>query len=201
MSDAAPERIVVTYNLTAHEYAGYAAAVERSSRSWTAFNISVAMVFCAIPVALLFRSLAAQSLDDPGAIEMAGHFSLYSFGLGVIACWIGAALLGWFARRRYFKTIANSPEPRTAELDHTGVTVSSKGARAAYEWTVVRRCTFERSLLLIWIAPSTALAIPSRSFGSEAACAAALAFVRARLSDARTRTAQPNAGNAPTSAA
>jgi hypothetical protein len=40
MSDAAPERIAVTYNLTTDEYAGYAAAVDRASRSWPAFNVA-----------------------------------------------------------------------------------------------------------------------------------------------------------------
>jgi len=200
MSEPAPERIVVTYKLTADEYAGYAGAVDRRSRSWIAFNISVAMIFCAIPVALWFRWLAAQNLSDPEAIEMVGHFSLYSFGLGIIACWIAAALLGWSARRRYYKAIVNSGEPRTAELDHAGVTVVSKGGQSVYEWTAITQCTLERRLLLIWIAPATAVAIPSRCFGSEAACAAALAFVRARLSETRAKKPPPlEAAGAPAS--
>jgi hypothetical protein len=199
MSDPSPERITVTYKLTADEYAGYAAAVERASSSWSAFKVFVLMVFCAIPVALSFRWLAAQSLDRSEAIEMAGRYSLYSFGLGIIACWIGASFTRWIARGRYFKTTVSTGEPRRAELDRTGVTVIHEGARAAYEWTAVSRCTFERKLLLIWIAPATALAIPSRSFGSEAACTAALTFVRARLSEAQAKKAQPEADNTGTS--
>jgi hypothetical protein len=147
----------------------------------------------------LFRSLAAQSLTDSEAIDMAGRYSLYSFGFGIIACWIGASLTGWIARRRYFKAAVSTGEPRTAELDRSGVTVIHEGARAAYEWTAIERCTFERKLLLIWIAPATALAIPSRSFGSEAASAAALKFVRARLSEAQAEKAQPQTGKAPAS--
>ena len=199
MSEPAPERIVVTYKLTADEYAGYAGAVDRRTVAGS-LSTSPLHDFLRIPVALWFRWLAAQNLSDPEAIEMVGHFSLYSFGLGIIACWIAAALLGWSARRRYYKAIVRSGEPRTAEFDHAGVTVVSKGARSAYEWTVIAQCSIERRLLLIWIAPATAVAIPSRCFGSEAACAAALAFVRARLSETRAKKPPPlEAAGAPAS--
>ena len=44
MSDSGPERITVNFDLTADDYARYAAAVERRSRSWLAFNISIAVL-------------------------------------------------------------------------------------------------------------------------------------------------------------
>ncbi len=65
---------------------------------------------------------------------------------------------------------------------------------------MVPRCTFEQSLLLIWISQSSAVAIPSRCFGSEAACKAALAFVRARVSEAHAKTAPPETADVPTPA-
>jgi len=189
MTEPAPERISVSYKLTAAEYAGYAAAVTRRRRGWTPLTIFVASAFCAIPVALLFRALAAQRLYDPEAIRMAGNYSLYSFVLGFTTCWIGAALLGWIERRRYLNTVVTSGEPRTAEFDRTGVAVIAKGARAIYEWTPLIRCSFERNLLLVWISPQSAVAVPGRCFGSEAARAAALAFIRARLAEANAAAA------------
>src|SRR5690348_3495537 len=104
MTDPAPERITVSFNLTADEYAHYAAAVERRSRNWTAFNTFIAAVFCAIPVALLFRWLAAQRLGDPEATEMVGEYSLYSYALGIIVIWIETSVVAWMLRRRYFRT-------------------------------------------------------------------------------------------------
>jgi hypothetical protein len=179
MNDAAPERIAVTFSLSADDYARYAAAVRRRFRSWSAFSVWVAVFFGAIPVALLFRSLAAQRLNNADAIEMAGRFSLFAFAFGVLAAWIGSSAISRIVQKRYFET-----EPRTIELDHVGINVTAGATQSKWQWNAVSRCTLERGLLLIWIAPSTAVPIPSRSFGSEAACAAALTFVRARLSEA-----------------
>jgi hypothetical protein len=197
MSDPVPERIAVTFDMTVDEYERYALAVDRRSRSWLTFNISIAPLFAAIPAALLFRWLASQRLDDPEAIDIVGEYSLLSFGLAIIATWIGLSVNRRIARNRYFTP--DPPEPRTAELDHAGVTVASKGIRAIYAWTTVPRCTFEQSLLLIWISQSAAVAIPSRCFGGEAACKAALAFVRARLAEAHHKPS-PEMANAPTPA-
>jgi hypothetical protein len=185
MSDPAPERITVTYKLNAADYAHYAASVERRSRSWTAFNISLALFFCAIPVALIFRARAAASLRDDDAIEMVGQFTLYAFVLGIVGSWLTSSVINRIARRRYFATTVNSHEPRTAEIDRDGVTVTGKALRSRWEWAAITKCTFERGLLLIWIGPFSAVAIPSHCFASEAACAAALAFARARLTEAK----------------
>jgi len=197
MSDPVPERVAVTFDMTVDDYERYALAVDRRSRTWSAFYISIAPLSAAIPVALLFRWLASQRLDDPDAIDIVGEYSLLSFGLAIIATWIGLSLNRRIARNRYFTP--DPPEPRTAEFDHSGVTVVSKGIRAIYEWTMVPRCTFEQSLLLIWISQSAAVAIPSRCFGSEAACKAALAYVRARLAEAHPKPA-PETANASTPA-
>lgn len=193
MSDPAPEHISVSFKVTADEYARYAAAVDRRSRSWTAFNLFVAMVFSAIPVALLLRALAAQRLHDSEAVEIAGEYSLYAFALGVMASWIGGSILTRIVRRRYFRSTVDSPEPRTTELDHNGVTVTSKGTRASYDWAAISHCTYERGLLLMWITSSTAVAIPGRCFGSEAECAAAMTFARARIAEAKAMAAQADA--------
>jgi hypothetical protein len=196
MSDPAPERIAVTFDLTVDEYERYALAVGRRGRSWLTFFVSIAPLIAAIPVALLFRWLASQHLDNADAIDIVGEYSLLSFGLAIIATWIGLSVNRWIVRNRYFKTTTAPLGPRTAER----LTLISKGVRAIYEWTMVPRCTFEQKLLLIWISQSSAVAIPSRCFGSDAACKSALAFVRARLSEAHAKTSPPEMADAPTPA-
>lgn len=52
-------------------------------------------------------------------------------------------------RNRYFKTAIGPPEPRTAELDHTGVIISSKGVRGFYEWPVTPRCRSTLTAMLV----------------------------------------------------
>jgi hypothetical protein len=48
-------------------------------------------------------------------------------------------------------------------------------------------------MLLVWIGPSQAAAIPSRSFESSDSCNKALAFIRARLVEVKRPGAQPQA--------
>src|SRR5258708_5777521 len=103
MSEPVPERIAVTFDMTVDHYERYALAVDRRSRSWLTFNISIAPLFAAIPVALLFRWLASQHLDDRDAIDIVGEYSLFSYGLAIIAAWIGLSLNRRIMRNRYFK--------------------------------------------------------------------------------------------------
>jgi hypothetical protein len=193
MNDPTSERIAVTFNPSADDYARYVAAVDRRTQNWSAFSIWVAVFFCAIPVALLFRALAADRTANAGTIEMAGKFGLFAFIFGVFAAWIGFFAIRRIAQKRYFETTVAWPGPRTIELDHIGITLTARATQSTWQWSAVSRCTLERGLLLMWTAPSAAVPIPSRSFGSEAACAAALAFVRARLSE--TSTTLPRASD------
>jgi hypothetical protein len=196
MNDPASQRITVSFKLTEDEYARYVMAIDQSRRSWTTFNVYVAMVFTGIPVALLLRAVAAQRLNEGEALDMVGEYSLYAFGLAFVVVWIGTSVLAWMARRQHFRTVVNTPEGRITELDHDGVTISSDGARLIYDWAAVSRCTVKQKLLLMWIAPSTPVMIPLRCFGDEAATAAALAFVRERIAEAQAKLAGA-AGGAP----
>jgi len=201
MSEPLPEHITVNFDLTAADYERYAEAIERRGRRWLPFNVFVVVVFCAIPTAFLFRWLAAERLHNPEAIDIVGKYSLFSFGVAIIACWISSFLIQRIGRRRYYQSIADWHEEHVAEFDHAGITVIRKGTRATYEWTIVPRCTLERNLLLIWISPLTAaVAIPSRCFGNDAACTVAMAFVRARLSEVQAPSAQTEAAKPPTRA-
>jgi hypothetical protein len=193
MSDSDPERIVTTYDFTADDYARYAAAVERRGRSWTTFNIFAASFFCAIPVALWFRALAAQILNNSEAIETAGRFSLYAFVLGVIATLISAYIVQHIKRKRYYKTAVWTRDTWTTVLDRSGISMSSNGSEWKTPWAALQRCTREHELLLVWLGLASAVSIPCRSFASKEACDQAIAFIRARLAEARANPATARA--------
>jgi hypothetical protein len=121
---------------------------------------------------------------------MAGEYSLYAYCIAIIVTWIGTSLLTWIVRRKHFRTEVVAPKPRTTEIDQAGVTLSSDGARVTYDWAVVTRLTVKQNLALMWVAPAMAVVIPTRCFGDEAASAAALAFIRARIAEAKAKLAQ-----------
>jgi hypothetical protein len=78
-------------------------------------------------------------------------------------------------------------------IDRLAITITLPGIEAKWQWTAVERCTFEGGLLLVWIGPSRAATIPCRSFESRDSCNKALAFIRARLVEAKRPGAQPRA--------
>src|SRR5262249_44561254 len=144
-----------------------------------------------IPVALLFRWLASRWLDHADAIELAGRSSLFAYALGIIAYTVAIEFMTRRARKRYAETV-ELHLARTIELDRRGITALSKASQFKWQWTAVSRCTFERGLVLIWVGAHTAVPIPGRSFGSEAACAAALTFIRAQVAEASAAVPQPD---------
>jgi len=190
---SSPEPIVVSYTLTSGEYEHYAAAAVRRSSSWKSFYVFVAVVFLAIPVALFFRAIAAQSLHDSGAVELVGDFSLCSYGAGVAAAIIWGYIARSILRKRYYEGTVARRELTTAVIDRSEINVTIPGIEAKWQWTAVEGCTFERGLLLVWIGPSQAAAIPSRCFESRESCLKALAFIRARLVEAKRPGAKPQA--------
>jgi hypothetical protein len=188
-----PEPIVVSYRLTSDEYGHYAAAAVRRSSSRSLFYAFVAVVFLAIPVALFFRAIAAESLHDSKAVELVGNFSLCAYGAGVAVAIIWGYIARWIQRSRYYKGTVARRELTTAVIDRSQINVTIPGVEAKWQWTAVEGCTFERGLLLVWIGPSQAAAIPSRCFESRDSCLKALAFIRARLVEAKHPGAQPQA--------
>jgi hypothetical protein len=183
------DRIAVTFTLTVDDYARYSSAVGRRRRSWTPWLILSIAFSCAIPTALLLRHLTAQRLDDTAAIETVGVDSLLAFALGVFATMIALSIIDRMRSRKYFTEAADITEPQMVILERTGVTMTRETAQSRLQWAAVMRCTRESDLLLLWLAPTSAMPIPCRSFDSPGACEAALAFVRTRLAEAAAATA------------
>ena len=185
MNDPAPERFSFTFILSPNDYANYAEAIARRPRSWSEFYAWLVVVFSAIPAALLCRWLATRWLDHADAVELIGRFSLLAYALGIIAYRIAVEVMTHRARTRYAKTI---DAPRTVEINGGGVTSSSEAAQCKWQWAAFNRCTFQRGFVLIWIGDASAVPIPARCFDGEAARGAALAFIRARMAEARAST-------------
>ena len=197
MSDRVPDRIAVTYALTARDYVTYAAAIDRRTRSWTGFTTSVLVLFCAVPVALLFRTLAEQRSHDVEMIEMVGRSGLFAFALGVFASWIGAAIGTHLARRRYYEGLAGPGDSRTVVLEPSGITLTGRTSQSNLQWSAVTGVSGMRDLLLIWIVQGAAIAIPSRCFADEGAREAAHAFVRARMAEVKAQAESGSPTNPP----
>jgi hypothetical protein len=180
MSDSIPDRIAVTFNMTADDYARCFAVMNRYEYGWTTTLIFVAALFSAIPVALLFRSIGARLSGNPAAADLIGQFSLAAFLLGTIAIIVAAFFARQIAKRKFFLGTPNALASKTAVLDATGITLTGQKSQAMWQWAAVTRFTSESDLLLIWIG-RTPVVIPRRSFGSDSACEAAKSFIRARL--------------------
>jgi hypothetical protein len=185
MSDPIPDRIEVTFDMTAHDYARYFAIRRRREQGWTNWVVYVAGLFSAIPVALLFRSIGAHLSGGLAAGELIGQFSLASFLLGTVAMVVAGSFARRVAIRKYLAGTLNAFESKTAVFDATGVTLTGQISQTTLRWAAVSRLTSEKELLLIWIGQSAAVAIPRRSFASKSAYGAAQAFIRARLADMR----------------
>ena len=183
MSDRVPDRIAVTYTLTARDYALHAAAVDRHSRNWASLFILLAVFFSAIPVALLFRALAAARAHDAVMIETVGRDSLFAFALGCLAMLIGGAIGTQLMRHRLYRRVAGLRGARTVVLDDNGISLAGTGSEQKWHWSAVAGLSVTRELLLIWVAPLTAVAIPVRCLGDDGS-QAATAFIRARLGQA-----------------
>ena len=185
MSDFIPDRIAVTFKMTADDYARYFTVLSRHQSGRADLYAYIAALLGAIPVALLFRSIGARRLADSAAVELIGQFSLAAFLLGTVAIVVAALVARRIAVRRHIAGTLNAFESKTAVFDASGVTLTGQISQASWRWVAVSRFTSGSGLLLIWIGRSTAVVIPRRSFGNNRACEAAEAFIRARLREVR----------------
>ena len=185
MSDFPPDRMTVTFAMTAEDYARYFAVRGRQESRWTNLLAYAAALFAAIPVALIFRSIGAHLSRDSAAIDLIGKFSPAAFLLGTVAM----VAAGVFLRRKsisnYLAGTLNAFESKTAVFDATGITLTGQLSQAMWRWAAISGLTSEKGLLLIWIGPLTAVAIPLRAFESNGTSEAAKAFLRARLAEVR----------------
>jgi hypothetical protein len=186
MDDTIPDRIEVTFSMTADDYSGFFAAIVSRQRSdWVSIMAPIAVSLGAILVAFAFRYVATRLSHDSAAVDLIGLFSLAAFLLGAFAVVAAGTALRRVAFNRHMGSALEDPfGSRTVVFDATGLAQTSQLSQWMCRWAAVGRVTIERDLLLLWIGPSTPVVVPCRSFGDESAWQAANAFVRARLSEA-----------------
>src|SRR5471032_1318707 len=149
MSDPASDRIAVTFNLTADDYARFSVVVRRQQSGSANLYAYISVVFGAIPVALMFRSIGAHRLDDPEAVNLIGQLSLAAYLLGALAIVAAGLFMRRIALRKHIAATLNAFESKTAVFDATGMTLTGQLSQATWQWAAVSRCTSERDLLLI----------------------------------------------------
>jgi hypothetical protein len=185
MDSSVSEQIAVTFSMTADDYARYLALARRLDSGWTAFVAYFATLFGAVPVALAFRSFGAQAFDDPAVLKSIGYSSLFAFMLGVFAAIAAMLFLRRIATSKALGATINAFAPKTAIFDASAITLKGQLSEASWRWAAVGRFMNANGLLLIWVGSATPVVIPSRSFGSDTACMAAEAFIRARMSESK----------------
>ena len=111
MSDFIPDRIAVTFKMTADDYARYFTVLSRHQSGRADLYAYIAALLGAIPVALLFRSIGARRLADSAAVELIGQFSLAAFLLGTVAIVVAALV----ARRIAVRSRRNAERVRVQD--------------------------------------------------------------------------------------
>ncbi len=182
MSAAIDNSLQVSYAMSADDYRRYFAVVNRQRQSRQATFIFLAVFFGAIPVALAFRFIATNPSRHAG--DLIGEYSLFAYMIGAIAMLAAGFAVRRVAISRIFAGATNAFGAKTAVFDAAGVTLTGQLSEVRLQWAAIRRFTCESDLLLLWVEPYSAFAVPSRSFESPAACKAAVAFIRARLAEA-----------------
>jgi hypothetical protein len=182
MADPSPDSMTLQTAMTPDDYARYFATMRRPT-DWTLTLLYAGAFFVAIPIALLFRLLGQHlALVAPDA-DLIGKFSLFAFLLGAMAIMLTGAIGGRLAFRNRIRGTLNAYEPKTVVLDTAGVTVTGQLSHTHWRWAAVSKLALEPGVILIWVGGSTPFVIPDRSFAGPAERDAAIAFIRARLSE------------------
>jgi hypothetical protein len=184
--EPATDRITLQSAMTQDDYNSYFAIVRRREGNWTSTMLYAGTFFMAIPVALAFRSIGQHLAIVPSDADLIGKCSLFAFLLGAITMVVAGAIGRRLATRNFIQGTLNAYEQKTIVLDAAGVTVTGLVSQANWRWAAISQLMLARGLILIVIGGGTAFAIPERCFASPAARDAAIAFIRARLSEAHS---------------
>ena len=181
--------IQLQVQLSPEDYARYFAIVGKRQSTWTNLAIYAGAFFMAIPAALAGKALAALETASPVAIGLVGRFSLFAFFAGILTL----TLAMWLVRRRAMagalSSTPNAFDSKTVVLDENDVSITGKLSQARWTWPAITRVTAEQGLVLFWIGSQNAVIISDRAFPSPEARNAAIAFARARISQAQSAEA------------
>jgi hypothetical protein len=183
LADPAPDSITLQTAMTPDDYARYFAVMRRRDAGWISLAFYAGTFFTAIPVALVFRSIGQHFSIASADADLIGKFSLFAFVLGAITMTLAGEIARRLAIRDYVEGALNALEPKTVVLDGAGVTVTGQLSHTHWRWAAINRLTLASGLMLLRVAGRTPFVIPDRSFAGAAERDAAIAFIRARLSE------------------
>jgi hypothetical protein len=183
MTTPAVDKIILQVTLTRDDYARYVAIANRRNSGWSSLAWYAAALFTAVPLAFFFESLGRGLAAASADAALIGKFSLFAFLFGGVTMQLSVLIMQRLALRRYAAGMLNALEPKQVVFDTIGVTTTGDLSEYHWRWTAISGLTAQRGLLLLWIG-SVAVIVPDRSFASTAARDAAIAFIRARQSDA-----------------
>jgi hypothetical protein len=69
--------------------------------------------------------------------------------------------------------------PQTVRLTSDGLEITSKASDVRYRWSAIETISEARGLVLLWVEPGAAIAIPADAFASDAARAQFIAEAEA----------------------
>jgi hypothetical protein len=192
MTAPAVDKITLQVTLTRDDYARYVAIANRRNASWSNVAWYAGALFAAVPLALFFESLGRGLAAASADAALIGKFSLFAFLFGGLTMQLLVLILRRLAMRRYVAVTLNPLEPKQVVFDTIGVTMTGGISEYRWRWAAISGLTAQRDLLVLWIG-SFAVIVPGRSFDSAAARDAAIAFIRARKSDAASAAPTPAA--------
>jgi hypothetical protein len=190
MTAPAVDRIALQVTMTRDDYASYFAIADRRNSGGSNLAWYAAAFFAAVPVAFFFESLGRGLVAASADAALIGKFSLFAFLFGALTMQLSVLIMRRLAVRRYVAGTLNAFEPKQVAFDTIGVTMTGGISEAHWRWAAISGLTAQRGLLVLWIG-SFAVIVPDRSFASAAARDAAIAFIRARRSDATTAASMP----------
>jgi hypothetical protein len=192
MTAPAVDKITLQVTLTRDDYARYVAIADRRNSSWSNLAWYAGALFAAVPLAFFFESLGRGLADASADAALIGKFSLFAFLFGALTLQLAGLIMRRLAIRRYVAGNRNTFEPKQVVFDMIGVTMTGGISEYRWRWAAIGGLTTQRGLLVLWIG-SFAVIVPGRSFDSAAARDAAIAFIRARQSDAAPAASTPAA--------
>jgi hypothetical protein len=162
----------VTYQLsqaglTAYQYAVRDRLQKRKREGFLEqpFVLWLILVVCAFAVTFAGIQAIERYLDRP--MEIAEFF----LGLFVGFCTMLATVWAHYLDQR--RGVARPEGPilslQVLRLSAEGVEIASKACDVRYRWPAIDAITEARGLVLLWVEPGAAIAIPADAFSSDAA--------------------------------
>ena len=184
-SDRPSAPFTLNVQLNADDYRRYFAIIVK--RQSTRFNtvMFAGAFFAAIAVAFAFRSLAALESADRAVIEIVGRYSLFAYGIGVIAVLLVESII---RRRSIGGMLAGTPhafDPKTVVLDAHAVSIKGKLSDVRWTWPAFTELVVTNRMLCLWIGAQNAVIVPARAFATEEELRSVIAFIEGKIGAAK----------------